>query len=114
MWHFFVVKPNEKISLMSNILSCWSIFDTNSNYKKKIFGKKKLPTKMMHMARTPNVSAFQNGKNKNPPMGPFWENQYFVSTVVRILQKIVIYVVNFALKIKNFKFFFQNLKMYQK
>ena len=66
------------------------------------------------MAGTPNVSAFQNGKNQNPPIGPFWENWYFVSTVVRILQKIVIYLVKFALKIKIFKFFFPNLKIYQK
>ena len=84
-----------------------------AHYKKNL-GKKKLPTKMMHMAGTPNVSAFQNGKNQNPPIGPFWENWYFLSTVVRILQKIVIYVVKFALKIKIFKFFFQNLKIHKK
>ena len=55
---------------------------------KKNFRKKKLPTKMMHMAGTHNVSAYQNGKNQNPPIGPFWENWYFVSIVVRILPKI--------------------------
>ena len=57
---------------------------------KNFLGIKKLPTKMMHMAGTPNVSAFQNGKNQNPPIGPFWENWYFVSTVVRILQRYII------------------------
>ena len=44
------------------------------HYKKIFLGKRKLPTKMMHMAGIPNVSAFQNGKNQNPPVGPFWEN----------------------------------------
>ena len=39
------------------------------------------------MAGTPIVSAFQIGKNQNPPLSRFWENQYFVSTVVRILPK---------------------------
>ena len=34
-----------------------------------------MPTKVMHMGEKPNVSAFQNSKNENPPLGPFWENQ---------------------------------------
>ena len=32
-------------------------------------------------------TAFQSGKNQNPQLSRFWENQYFVSTVVRVLQK---------------------------
>ena len=60
-------------------------------------------------------TAFQSGKNQNPQLSRFWENQYFVSTVVRVLQKKkLIYLVKFALNIKIFTFFFQNLKRYQK
>ena len=66
---------------------------------------------MMHRVEKPIISGFQNGKNENPPLGPFLENRYFVSTVVRILQKNVIYTVKFALKIKILKIFFQNLKI---
>jgi len=37
------------------------ILGLTAHYKKNIFGKKKLPTRVMHMDRKPNVSAFQNG-----------------------------------------------------
>ena len=41
-------------------------------YKKKSLRKKIAHNNAaLHMAGTPNVSAFQNGKNQNPPIGPF-------------------------------------------
>ena len=65
---------------------------------------------MMHRVEKPNISGFQNGKNENPPIGPFGENRYFVSTVVRILQRKIDLCSKICTKDQDFKIFLSKSK----